>query len=235
MSRLVSAAALSAALSVIAGPALADPPAAPATPAPAIHGQLQWSSTPTASDVSHYYPTRAQFEGVEGRGVISCTIAAGGALTNCSVFSEDPPQYGFGQAVLSMSNLFRVNMHSADPGVVIHLPMSFRVPQGETATPPAPPNALMSPSWISQPTPADLAAGAPVSREGGRALMDCVFDAQGGVTGCHAVAEVPAGGGFGAAAVGMASHYRITPTTPSGASVAGTPVRISVTFPSRAR
>jgi TonB family protein len=188
---------------------------------------------PSASDFASNYPRLAQDEGVEGRAVLGCTVNAQGTLENCSVVSETPPNYGFGQAVLNMARLFHFSTSSITPGMALRLPVAFRVPQGETATPPAPENVIRNPAWLSQPTAAELAAAAPVSSQGGRALLDCVLNAQGGLDGCHAVASVPPTGGFGDAAVALAPRYRVIPTTPSGASVAGTPVRFSVTFPAR--
>src|SRR5436190_24233232 len=87
----------------------AAPPAAPTPPSP----QLQFDRMPNATDFGRNYPPRAQYEGVEGRAVLGCTVGADGSLQNCSVVSEDPPNYGFGPAVLAMAGLFRVNMRTA--------------------------------------------------------------------------------------------------------------------------
>lgn len=213
---------------VLSASAATAQPATPAAPSPRL------DRMPSASDFASNYPRRAQYEGVEGRAVLACNVNAQGTLENCSVASETPANYGFGPAVLNMARLFHFNVSSITPGMALRLPVAFRVPQGETATPPAPDNAMLSPQWLAAPTPAEIAAAAPVSREGGRALMDCVFNAQGGLENCRAVASVPPTGGFGEAAVGLAPRFRIIPTTPSGASVAGTPVRVAVEFPRRA-
>ena len=220
LSRSAKLALATAVLTLAGAPALADPPAAPPRPA------LQFDRTPNAADVGRFYPTRAQFEGVEGRAVIACRIGADGSLQGCTVANETPPDYGFGAAVLGMAGLFHVNMRTATAGVNIRLPLQFRVSEGETPTAPAPAGVLFNPAWASQPTAAELAAAAPASRTGGRALMDCVFTAEATLSNCAVVSQVPAGSDFGAAALGLASRYRAADV----AAAAGKPVRVAVIF-----
>lgn len=195
----------------------------------AAHAQFAWETLPTAAQVTAAYPTRAQFEGVEGRAVIGCTIGANGHLEGCTVVSEDPAGYGFGEATLAVAPRFKARMSTTRAGQPIRLPLSFRVPEGETATPPAPAGNLVSPTWAAQPTAAELSAGAPQSRAGGRALMDCRTTAEGGLEGCTVVSQTPATGAFGPAALALAPRYRLA----AGAAPAGTPVRVAVVFPRR--
>lgn len=227
LSRSAAMALATAFVTLAAAPAMSDPPAAPAAPARA----LQFDRLPNGADVSHYYPTRAQFEGVEGRAVIGCQVGADGALAGCTVVSETPPDYGFGTAVLSMAGLFHVNMRTATAGTNIRLPLTFHVSEGETPTVPRPVGSVLDPAWTAQPSAADLAAGAPASREGGRAIMDCVFTAEGTLSNCAVVSQLPVTGGFGDAAVAVAPRYRVAPVGADGVAVAGKPVRVPVIFP----
>lgn len=214
--------ALATAVVTLAGvPALADPPAAPPRPA------LQFDRLPNAADVSHYYPARAQFEGVEGRAVIACQIAATGALQGCTVANENPPEYGFGAAVLAMAGLFHVNMNTATAGTNIRLPLQFRVSEGETPTAPAAAGSLFNPTWAAQPTAAELAAAAPSNRNGGRAILDCVFTAEATLSNCAVVSQLPSTVPFGAAAMTLVPRYRAADV----AATAGKPVRVVVLFP----
>ena len=112
--------------------------------------------------------------------------------------------------------------------------MGFQVPAGETPTAPAPAGALVNPPWSASPTQAELTAGAPVSREGGRAIMDCVFTAEGTLSACAVASQVPAAGGFGDAALAMAPRYRVAAIGADGIAVVGRPVRLAVIFPRNA-
>ena len=47
-----------------------------------------------------YWPERAERQGVSGKAVIQCALAASGALTSCTLLAEDPPTYGFGEGLL---------------------------------------------------------------------------------------------------------------------------------------
>lgn len=221
LSRSAKLALATAVLTLAGAPALADPPAAPPRPA------LQFDRLPNAADVSHYYPARAQFEGVEGRAVIACQVGADGSLQGCTVANETPADYGFGAAVLGMAGLFHVNMRTATAGLNIRLPLQFRVSEGETPTAPAPSGSLFNPTWSVQPSAAEIAAAAPGGRNGGRAIMDCVFTAEAALSNCAVVSQLPASGPFGAAAMTLAPRYRAADVAGS----AGKPVRVVVIFP----
>lgn len=64
------------------------------------------------------------------------------------------------------------------------------------------------------------------------ALLRCMAHADGSVTGCSVTGETPSNLGVGAAALGMASQFRIDPTGQDGRSLAGSmvdiPVRIQI-------
>jgi len=101
-------------------------PAAPVTP---VTSQPQ-STCP--SSWARYYPLKAQRLNKDGRVVLECKALASGVLTACSVISEDPPGYDFGDAALKMSCLFK--MKPSDPsttppeGLTVRFPVQFKVP-----------------------------------------------------------------------------------------------------------
>ena len=88
--------------------------------------------TPNGEDMARYYPDRAQRMEVGGTARMSCAIGARGALESCQVLSESPPEYGFGDAALKVSRLFRYSPESIDgttTGEPVVIPFSFAVPR----------------------------------------------------------------------------------------------------------
>ncbi len=75
------------------------------------HGR---SPTPTGrrdrsfDDMARYYPDRAAWLERTGNVLLQCLVTAKGAVSTCSVLSEDPSEYGFGDAALKLSKLFKL-------------------------------------------------------------------------------------------------------------------------------
>lgn len=92
-------------------------------------GDVAWAREPSARDFARYFPGRALDDGQSGNVTLSCIIGGGGRLA-CSVVSESPPGYGFGQAAISISRQLRVRTRLPDgssaEGRELRLPLSFR-------------------------------------------------------------------------------------------------------------
>lgn len=86
-------------------PVAVDPP--PAPPTPSVITNPVFLQRPDVRQFSQYYPERANEREVEGRATIDCIVGADGRLS-CTVTSEDPPGYGFGEATLRISRFFRI-------------------------------------------------------------------------------------------------------------------------------
>ncbi len=62
---------------------------------------------PSATDVALAYPERALQERVAGAATVTCVIARSGLLDQCEIVSEEPAEYEFGSAALSIMRHFR--------------------------------------------------------------------------------------------------------------------------------
>jgi hypothetical protein len=95
-----------------------------------------------------------------------------------------------------------------------------------------PPSTSDMPGWSKAPGPQDMAKAYP--QEAGRvnlagsATLECTVGPDGGLTDCVASDETPAGSGFAAASVAVASKFQMPTTAPSGAPTAGRTVRFPI-------
>lgn len=112
-------------------PTLADPTAAP-TPTsipvsasgPVTIENPHWMARP--SNLARYYPRRALERGVEGAALLDCRVATSGLLS-CTVLSETPHGWGFGDAALRMAGDHRMQPAMRD-GVPVEGRYRMRVP-----------------------------------------------------------------------------------------------------------
>jgi len=90
---------------------------------------VQWVHEPSSRDFARYFPRRALDEGQSGNVTLDCVIGGNGRLT-CSVASESPSGYGFGDAAISIAGQTRVRNQLRDgspaAGRHLRLPLSFR-------------------------------------------------------------------------------------------------------------
>lgn len=81
--------------------------------------------------MARYYPDRALRREVAGKATISCSVRANGTVTDCSIVSEDPEDYGFGAAAIKLSTKFRMKPKRADgtpvEGGTVRIPIVFRL------------------------------------------------------------------------------------------------------------
>ncbi|MBI1250768.1 MAG: TonB family protein [Alphaproteobacteria bacterium] len=108
-----------------------NPPAPPpAPPAPPVITSPQWLERPNARDFERFYPSRALERERQGRVVLDCVVRADGRI-NCSVSSEDPSGWGFGDAALRISERFRMSPQTVNgeptEGGRVRVPIQFRL------------------------------------------------------------------------------------------------------------
>lgn len=102
-----------------------------------------------------------------------------------------------------------------------------------TPQPPQPPAVIRSPSWISQPSGAQLMRAYPdraiAANVRGSASLNCLVQTSGRVTDCNIVGETPGGYGFGRAAQSLSRYFQINPRTVNGAAE-GSRVNVNLRF-----
>lgn len=91
--------------------------------------QPPWTKRPTLDQVRRVYPDKAWRKRLSGRVVMSCNVAADGALAGCSIVTESPPGEDFGKAALKLAPLYRMNPKTPDgapvAGAVVRIPVTF--------------------------------------------------------------------------------------------------------------
>ncbi len=103
-----------------------------------------WLQKPTGEDMASAYPAEAIKAGVDKATVVmDCGIADDGRLTRCLVTLEKPTQYGFGAAVIKLSQNFQMAAKDMDghptAGGMVRIPMVFCHGEDSCQTPNASP------------------------------------------------------------------------------------------------
>ncbi len=73
-----------------------------------------WLERPNADQLAQYYPPRALELGKTGTATLDCVVSARGGLTRCTVASENPGGWNFGEAAQKLSRYFKMSPKTED-------------------------------------------------------------------------------------------------------------------------
>jgi len=107
-------------------------------PGKRVIGRPQWTQLPSAGAVVGGYPAEARTQGISGaRVVMACVVGTGGAVQDCQVISEEPAEFGFGQAALALAPHFRLSVWTEQGlptvGGRVTLPIRYQLPPANAA------------------------------------------------------------------------------------------------------
>ena len=92
-----------------------------------------WAKAPDGAVFSTFYPDRAARRGKEGAVTLSCMVTAQGVLNTCTVVSEAPGDYGFGDASLKIARFFRMKPQELDgqpvEGGQVNVQIRWKLPE----------------------------------------------------------------------------------------------------------
>jgi hypothetical protein len=190
--------------------ALADQPRTPSVV------KAHFERTPSADQLEYYFPMSAQISKVEGAAMIACNVTVDHLLEDCKVTFEDPVGFGFGDAALKISRLFRVAPETVD-GVAsqnssFSTRISFKLPPDQSLRSFSVGQYVNYVPWVAEPTSEQITAAYPSSATGpGMATLACRVRPDGALDDCHLATEAPPKMGFGEAAFSLAPLYKAGP------------------------
>ena len=186
-----------------------------------------WVEAPSAADMAAAYPAKARAAAIGGAVQMTCTISREGRPRSCAVLEEKPGSYGFGTAARKLAEKMRVNesnLHGQD----VMVPMTFN-PQVLKAGGPT----ISKPTWAAMPTVEDFQATFPKTANGVntvRVVLACTVQDGGALGGCTVDSETPAGQGYGAGALALASKFRAGPWSQDGQPTVGAHLKLPIRY-----
>lgn len=97
--------------------------------APVAFSDVSWIKRPGRYHIAKYVPRAAALAKVDGRVVLHCRFSATGRTRDCVVFEETPGGYGFGQAALKLTPIYKAAMTSKSglplAGRLVAIPITY--------------------------------------------------------------------------------------------------------------
>lgn len=199
-----------------------------------VFARIPWKQAPSFTDMLTAYPAKAKAAKVGGTASLDCRLNKTGGIAGCDVLREEPKGFGFGSAARSMIGRFTGPLvdSKGESLARAHVTLAFTFPLAalDGSAP-----GIGRPEWTALPTAADMAAVVPAeaTKAGvyrARVVMACEVVAEGALAGCVPQSEVPAALGYGAAAVRLASAFRVSVWTDEGLPTIGGRIRVPIRF-----
>jgi TonB family protein len=215
-------------------------PKAPAKGTVQMDTADDWIHKPDNATILSVWPAAAYQARVSGKAMLSCKVDAHGLAEECEVLSEYPKGLGFGKAALLLRPTFKLKPAIGPNGPVtamMNVPIEFNAEDNDNIQFQNPTNTVGSnlnarsislngtrpemravtmldhPIWAQAAGFDDVARAYPPNGGGveGYAVAHCHVERSGALTGCEIRKEIPENHGFGKAAAGLGSKFRVTP------------------------
>lgn len=161
----------------------------------------EWESRASWSEVVAALPKLRDWNAMF-RGAMRCAVEDSGELSKCRVILETPVGMGVGSGLLSLAPKYRRKPPGAKGAREVVVAEGWA--PFDTAG-----------DWSRRPTSNDLRTVFPTEafKKGisGSATIQCTATVQGALTDCLAIAESPAGMGFGSAAIALTPQFTMRP------------------------
>src|SRR5262245_6400469 len=177
------------------------------------------------------YPRAALEQGIGGTAGVECVVRTDGGV-DCAITQEMPTGMGFGDAVLAMSNDWRMATQTSDG-----TPTAGRRLRRVVRFVPGPPPSVQDVTdvqtiwWVERPGAQDFARLYPLGaiHDGveGRVNLDCTVRPDHRLD-CTIASEEPVGRGFGQATLRLAEKFRMADQTRQGQDTVGGRVRVPI-------
>lgn len=152
---------------LLLGVLLADPVHAEVSPASPndlkAPSAIDWVRRPSGDDLRRYTPAESLTLGREGRATLTCAVTARGLLRDCVILHETPEGFGFGQAAVRITPLFKIRTSPWADTPPPSTPVTFdvRFPTPASADEKARrPGSVLSPTGAASITPSSYACRA---------------------------------------------------------------------------
>ena len=215
--------------------------------APPVVTSPNWVKRPDAYSLLSVYPVEAERKGVSGAAKIRCVVTAKGALDQCVIVDESPPDWGFGDAALALSRTLLMSPRLVDGvptgGAIVTIPLRFDLPPKAASNTVSPDSKGLAspevkynenPDWIRRPDAYDVGRAYPATAMSrgvsGTVRLDCAITDEGRLRPCSVVSETPDGWDFGAAALSLAPLFAMRPIGADGKPVGGKHISLPIAF-----
>lgn len=180
----------------------------------------EWIARPDAAAFAENYPPAALSQGVAGRVLLDCAVLLD-TTAHCTVASETPLDWGFGEAALAIGRSFRFRPTERDgvpvAGGRVRVPIRFNMAADDiphwfaAIMDTLPPEARVDlPSWEQAPNAQMVEFAYPRAAQEaglvGRGVLGCLINPDRTLA-CEIDRESPEGHGFGAAALTLAPRF----------------------------
>jgi hypothetical protein len=185
-----------------------------------------WIEAPTVADFAAAYPAKAKAANIGGTVTLTCEIGRDLHPRDCDALKEKPGLYGFAPAARKIAEKLKAG--EADMiGQNVFIPVTFDPAVLTGAA------MVTKPAWTAAPAIDDYRATFPKTENGVndvRVVLGCTVEGDGSLGACAVAQETPAGQGYGAGALALASKFRMAPWSTDGEPTVGAKIKLPIHY-----